>query len=72
MSIRTTTRPAGAPSRERGMTLIELMIALVIVGGLLALVVPSIEAVSWANVKEAAGKLSGTIGYLYNHTAITG
>lgn len=56
----------------RGMTLIELMIALIIVGGLLALVVPSIQAVAGVNVKEAAGKLSGTIGYLYSHTAITG
>lgn len=57
---------------ERGMTLIEVMIALLIVAGLFALVLPSIQAVAGVQVKESAGRLAGAIRYLYDHTAITG
>jgi general secretion pathway protein H len=57
---------------ESGLTLIELMIAVLIVGGLMALVVPSMQSVTGMRVREEAGRLAGTIGYLYNHTAITG
>ncbi len=56
----------------RGMTLIEVMIALLIVAGLFALVMPSVQAMAGVKVKEEAGRLSGAIRYLYDHTAITG
>ena len=57
---------------QRGLTLIELLVAILVVAGLMALVVPSVQAVTGMRVREEAGRLAGAIGYLYNHAAITG
>lgn len=57
---------------EQGLTLIELSIALLIVGLLLVAVVPSIEGVTGVRAREAAGKMSGIVRYMYNESALSG
>lgn len=57
---------------ERGLTLIELLVSLLIVGGMFAMVLPTMQSAAGVQVKEAAGKLSGAIASLYNHTALVG
>ncbi len=59
-------------AHNRGLTLIELLIALLVVSGLMMLVVPSVQSVTGMRVREESGRLSGAISYLYSHTAITG
>lgn len=57
---------------QSGLTLIELSIALLIVGLLFAAVVPSIEGVTGVRAREAAGKLTGVVRYMYNESALSG
>ncbi len=57
---------------QRGLTLIELLVALLVVGGLMALSVQSVHSVTGMRVREETGRLAGAIAYLYNHAAITG
>lgn len=57
---------------QRGLTLIEISIALLIVALLLLVAVPSIEAVAGVRAREEAGRLSGAIRYLYGQSALTG
>jgi general secretion pathway protein H len=59
-------------SGERGLTLIELCIALLIVGLLFAAVLPSLEAVTGVRAREAASKLTGEVRYMYNQSALSG
>ncbi len=54
----------------RGMTLIEIMIVLVIVGGLLAVGVGLFSSLSKANLKGQALRLSGYVKYTYGQAAI--
>ncbi len=63
------SRPASAP---RGLTLIELLVALIIVAGLFALVAPAMQGAMGVYVKEEAGRLSGAIRMLYDEAAIRG
>ncbi|MBS2029043.1 MAG: type II secretion system protein [Deltaproteobacteria bacterium] len=61
-----------ASARQAGLTLIELGIALLIVGLLFAAVVPSIEGVTGVRAREASSKLTGVIRYMYNESALSG
>ncbi|RMG19148.1 MAG: type II secretion system protein [Deltaproteobacteria bacterium] len=54
------------------MTLIEVLVGLLIVAGLLAMVVPAVTARAGVRVQEEAGRLAGSIRYLYNYAAIHG
>jgi general secretion pathway protein H len=54
------------------MTLIEISIALLIVGLLVFVALPSVEAVVGVRAREEAGKLSGAIRYMYGNSALTG
>jgi general secretion pathway protein H len=63
--------PFGKAS-PRGLTLIEICIALLIVGLLMFAVIPSIEGVTGVRAREAAGKMTGVIRYLYNQSALSG
>ena len=66
-------RPAGRPRHaERGMTLIEITVALLVVTLLFSAVTMGIGALVGAKAKESAGELAGTIRSLYDTAALTG
>ncbi len=58
--------------QPRGLTLIELLVALMIVAGLFAMVVPSIQGMLGVRVKEESGKVAGAIRMLYDEAAMRG
>lgn len=62
----------GARRGERGLTLIEIMIALGIIVVLLAAVVMSLDAVTGARAKKTAGTLSAVMRALYDEAALSG
>lgn len=67
-------RRAGAGRRagERGLTLIEITIALLIVALLLFVAIPSIEAIAGVRAREEAGRISGAVRFMYGHSALIG
>ena len=58
--------------RARGMTLLEIGIALAIVAGLIALAVPSISSVARVQLRQRAGQLAGGVRSLYGASAMAG
>jgi general secretion pathway protein H len=58
--------------RARGMTLLEIGIALAIVAGLIALAVPSISSVARVQLRQRTGQLAGGIRSLYGASAMAG
>jgi general secretion pathway protein H len=65
-------RRPSARFRERGMTLLEIGIALLIVALMIFVAVPSIEAYAGVRAREEAGRISGAIRYLYGQSALSG
>jgi type II secretory pathway pseudopilin PulG len=66
-------RASTSPRRAaRGFTLLEIGIGLVLLGGLLAIAVPSLGAVTGARLKETANLLGGAIRDTYARTALLG
>ncbi len=65
-------RRAARAARARGMTLIELSIAIGVLGLILAVAVPSLQSVLGVHAREEAGRLSGAIRYLYGASALYG
>lgn len=63
---------AARRQRERGLTLIELVVAMSILMLLVTLTVVSAEALTGAKAKSAASELSGTIRSLYDTASLTG
>jgi general secretion pathway protein H len=57
---------------ERGLTLIEIMIALIIATVLFAAVVVSVGAITGSKAKASAGELAGVIRSLYDTAALSG
>jgi general secretion pathway protein H len=58
--------------RARGMTLLEVGIALAIVAGLIALAVPTIGSVARVQLRQKSGQLAGGIRSLYGASAVAG
>ena len=58
--------------RDSGMTLIEIGVALCVVGLMLAVAVPALSAVTRAQLRQKTGQLSGAIRSLYGTAAIAG
>jgi len=58
--------------KARGLTLIEIMVALLVVAGLFALVIPAVQGATGVRVKEEAGKMIGAIHLLYSEAAMRG
>jgi general secretion pathway protein H len=58
--------------RARGMTLIEVGIALCVAGLMLAVAIPAFSAVTRAQLRQKSGQLAGGIRALYGASAIKG
>ena len=64
--------PARTRRAERGLTLIEIMIALMIAAVLFSAVIMSVGAITGSKAKASAGELAGVIRSLYDTAALTG
>jgi general secretion pathway protein H len=58
--------------RARGMTLIEIGIAMAIAAGLLAIALPAISNVARVQLRQKSGQLAGGVRSLYGATALGG
>jgi general secretion pathway protein H len=58
--------------RARGMTLLEIGIALAIVAGLIALAVPTLSSVARVQLRQRTGQLAGGIRSLYGTSVVAG
>ena len=58
--------------RPRGMTLIEISIALAIAGLMVGLAIPAVNSVTRAQLRQRAGQLGGAIRSMYGATALAG
>ena len=58
--------------RPRGMTILELGIALAIVAGLVSLAVPAISGIARVQLRQRTGQLAGGIRSLYGVSAVAG
>ncbi len=56
----------------RGMTLMEIMITLVIIGLIMGVSLPAYNNLTHMRLREASTKLSGTIRYLYHQATLKG
>ncbi len=57
---------------RRGMTLLELLIVILVVGILLAVAIPSYNSITHLRLKQNATRLAGVIRYLYSQAALKG
>ena len=57
-------------NKEKGLTLIEIMVVIALVATIMALGVTVINDVSDSDLKEASSRLSGTLKYVFNEAAI--
>lgn len=67
----TTNRHEGA-ARPRGFTLLEIGIALVLLGLMIAIAVPSLNGLTGARLKESTNRMGGAIRDTYARTALLG
>lgn len=65
-------RSRPALKAARGMTLLEIGIALAIVALMVFVAVPSIEAYAGVRAREEAGRVSGAIRYMYGYSSLSG
>jgi general secretion pathway protein H len=59
-------------SNRSGFTLIELMLVILLLGMMAGLVTPLLSGFDPDRLKSSAGRLAGTVKYLYNEAAMTG
>lgn len=68
--MRTSTRATFRT--DRGFTLIELSLVLLIIGVMLTLAVPRLGLIGEARLDAAAAKLAATLSYLHDESALRG
>jgi general secretion pathway protein H len=57
-------------TRQRGFTLIELMVVIAVAAVISAAAVPALRGVTGANARQAAGELAGSLRYLFDTAAL--
>lgn len=57
---------------DRGVTLIEILLVLAILSLVMGIATPMVSGVTSANLKGAAGSVSGAIRYMYNQAGLSG
>jgi prepilin-type N-terminal cleavage/methylation domain-containing protein len=68
----TSTRAISETSRDRGFTLIELSLVLLILGILLSFAAPRLLDLGAARLDASARRLGGTISYLHDEASLRG
>lgn len=68
----TSTRATSDVARERGFTLIELSLVLLILGIILSFAVPRLLDLGAARLDASARRLGGTISYLHDEASLRG
>ena len=58
--------------QERGFSLVELTVVLVVVGLATAIAIPSLSGVSFADLSSSSSKLAGLVRHTYAQAALTG
>ena len=58
------------PGRQRGFTLVELMIVIGIIALITASVMPALASLTGADARKAAGELGGSLRYLFDTAAL--
>lgn len=66
------TQRAGKAGSQLGFTLIELVMAIVIIGVVTAAVATGVQNVRGASVQAEAGKIAAAVRYLYNLAVVSG
>ncbi len=66
------TRPRTSRQKQRGLTLVEVAIALAIITVLMGAVVMTLNTVFGANAKRAAGEIAATLRAMYQEAALSG
>jgi type II secretory pathway pseudopilin PulG len=72
MTTTVTTSTQRGAAGARGFTLLEVGIALVLIGLMIAVAVPSLNAVTGARLKESVNLMGGAIRDTYARTALLG
>ena len=62
--------PRGSELRQQGLTLIEIVVVLTLVGTLMLAAVPSLRAVFEVNLRTASRELAATLRYVYDEAAV--
>ncbi len=65
-----TVKASGGDGSQRGFTLIELSVVLLVLAVLLAFVTPRFRNLTEYEIKTSSRRLAGTIRYLFNEAAI--
>jgi general secretion pathway protein H len=74
MSTSTRRQEPSKPARNRagGFTLVEVLVALLVVSLIVTLGVKGFRSITKSNLRESAAHLSGAIRYLFDRASITG
>ena len=70
--VRPRVGRGGGSMRARGFTLLEIGVVLLLIGAMLAVAIPSVNALTGANMRRATGMLQGLMRDTYARAALSG